>query len=47
LAERAGSLPVVSLIGLLSAVLGVGPAVSFAATFAAIRSPLLAGLRSE
>jgi putative ABC transport system permease protein len=47
LVERAGSLPVLSLIGLLSAVLAVGLAVSFAATFAAIRSPLLAGLRSE
>ena len=47
LLDRGGSLPALSLVGLLGAVLAAGLVVSLAATIAAIRSPLLANLRSE
>jgi thioesterase domain-containing protein len=45
--SRGGHLPVGSLGILLGAVLATGIAASLAATGAALRSPLLAGLRSE
>jgi ABC-type antimicrobial peptide transport system permease subunit len=44
---RGGHLPVMSLSTLLAAVLVTGIAASLAATAAALRSPLLAALRSE
>ena len=47
LIDRGGSLPALSLVGLLGALVAVGLLVSLAATIAAIRSPLLAGLRAE
>jgi hypothetical protein len=47
LVDRGGSLPALSLVGLLGAVLAVGLIVSLAATLVAVRSPLLAGLRAE
>ena len=46
-AQRGGELPVASLILLLAAVLATGIGASLAATRAALRSPLLAALRSE
>jgi len=45
--SRGGQLPVLSLGALLAAVLATGVVASLAATGAALRSPLLAGLRSE
>ncbi len=45
--ERGGQFPVVGLGGLLLAVAAAGLASSLAATAAAVRSPLLASLRSE
>ena len=45
--ERGGQFPVVSLGGLLLAVAAAGLASSLAATLVAVRSPLLAALRSE
>ena len=45
--ERGGQFPVVSLGGMLLAVAAAGLASSLAATAAAVRSPLLASLRSE
>ena len=45
--ERGGQFPVVSLGGMLLAVAAAGLASTLAATAAAVRSPLLASLRSE
>ncbi len=45
--DRGGQFPVVSLGGMLLAVAAAGLASSLAATAAAVRSPLLASLRSE
>ena len=45
--ERGGQFPVVSLGGMLLAVAAAGLVSSLAATAAAVRSPLLASLRSE
>ena len=45
--ERGGQFPVMSLAGLLLAVAMAGLVSSFAATIVAVRSPLLAALRSE
>ena len=47
IASRGGHLPLVSIGTLLAAVLATGILASLAATGAALRSPLLAGLRSE
>jgi ABC-type antimicrobial peptide transport system permease subunit len=47
IASRGGHLPFVSIGALLAAVLATGIFASLAATGAALRSPLLAGLRSE
>jgi hypothetical protein len=47
LTQRGGHLPVWSLALLLAAILATGTAASLAATKAALRSPLLAALRSE
>ena len=45
--SRGGQVPLVSLVVLLAAVLATGIIASLAATAAVLRSPLLAGLRSE
>ena len=45
--SRTGRLPALSVVALLVAVFAVGLVVSLAATVAAIRSPVLAGLRTE
>jgi ABC-type antimicrobial peptide transport system permease subunit len=45
--ERGGQFPILSLAGLLLAVAVAGLVSSLAATIAAVRSPLLAALRSE
>ena len=45
--ERGGGVPLLSLGGLLFVVVATGLAASLAATIAAVRSPLLAGLRAE
>jgi ABC-type antimicrobial peptide transport system permease subunit len=47
LAERGGRFPLVSLGGLLLAVVASGMAASLVATVAALRSPLLPALRAE
>ena len=47
IASRGGHLPLASIGTLLAAVLATGILASLAATGAALRSPLLAGLRSE
>ena len=47
LLERGGTLPIVSLGGLLLVVVAAGLTASIAATIAAIRSPLLGSLRAE
>jgi ABC-type antimicrobial peptide transport system permease subunit len=47
IASRGGQLPLISLAVLLAAVLATGIVASVAATAAALRSPVLAGLRSE
>ncbi len=47
IALRGGHLPVVSLVVLLTTVLATGIVASLIATAVALRSPLLAGLRSE
>jgi hypothetical protein len=46
-ALRGGHLPIASLSALLAVVFAVGVVASFLATSAALRSPLLAALRSE
>ena len=45
--ERGGGVPLLSLGGLLFVVVATGLAASLAATFAAVRSPLLGALRAE
>jgi hypothetical protein len=47
LSQRGGHLPIWSLGLLLAAIVVTGTAASLAATAAALRSPLLAALRSE
>jgi len=47
LSQRGGNLPIWSLALLLAAIVATGTAASLAATAAALRSPLLAALRSE
>jgi hypothetical protein len=47
LAQRGGHLPIWSLGLLLAAIIVTGTAASVVATAAALRSPLLAALRSE